>query len=65
MFKGDMTWDEAKSAMRSGKKVRNCHFTDEEYFRMVGGDIVCEMGYPMAGWYRGEDWQKTDWSIFQ
>lgn len=65
MYQGDMSWDEAKAAMQEGKKVRNRYFTNEEFFTIKNGNIVCEMGYPMAGWLRGEDWQKTGWSIFQ
>jgi len=65
MYQGEMSWDEAKAAMRAGNKVRNRHFTDEEFFKMEDGKIFCEMGYRMDGWYRGEDWQKTGWSIIQ
>ena len=65
MYQGNMSWEEAKSAMREGRKVRNSYFTSEEYFQMEDGRIVCEMGCLMDGWYRDEDWQKTGWSIFQ
>lgn len=63
MYKGNMSWDEAKAAMEEGKKVRNCYFSSDEFFRMDNGSIVCENGYSMAGWYRGEEWQTMGWSI--
>lgn len=59
-----MTYEEAVEAMKQGKKVRNENFTPDEFFEMKDGRIVCEMGYPMASWYKGEPWQKTGWSIF-
>lgn len=58
-----MTYEEAVEAMKQGKKVRNENFTSDEFFEMKDGKIVCEMGYPMAKWYRGLDWQKTGWSV--
>lgn len=58
-----MTWEEAQKAMQSGKTVTHRHFTTREHFKMEAGHIVCEDGYSMAGWYKGEDWQKTGWSI--
>ena len=63
MFEGNMSWEEAQAAMREGKKVRNFYFSSCEFFRMDNGSIVCENGYSMSGWYRGEEWQKTGWSI--
>lgn len=59
----NMTWEEAQQAMREGKSVRNSNFTSDEWFQMVNGRIVCEQGYPMAGWYRGEEWQDKGWAI--
>ncbi len=59
-----MTYEEAIEAMKQGKKVRNENFTSDEFFEMKDGRIVCEMGYPMSSWYKGEPWQKTGWSIF-
>lgn len=60
-----MNYEEAVEAMKQGKKVRNENFTSDEFFEMKDGKIVCEMGYPMATWYRGLDWQKSGWSIVQ
>ena len=59
-----MTYEEAIEAMKQGKKVRNENFTSDEFFEMKDGRIVCEMGYPMSSWYKGEPCQKTGWSIF-
>ena len=59
-----MTYEEALEAMKQGKKVRNENFTSDEFFEMKDGKVVCEMGYPMAAWYKGEPWQKTGWSVF-
>ncbi|ADP02622.1 hypothetical protein GECvBMG_gp263 [Salmonella phage GEC_vB_MG] len=58
-----LNWKEAQQAMREGKKVRNQYFTPEEFFEMKNGQIVCEMGYNMAGWYLGEAWQDEGWSV--
>lgn len=58
-----LTWKEAQEAMREGKRVRNRNFTPEEFFEMQKGQIVCEMGCPMAGWYLGESWQEEGWSV--
>ncbi|AZV01456.1 hypothetical protein vBSflM004_067 [Shigella phage vB_SflM_004] len=46
------------------KAFRNENFTSDEFFEIKDGKVVCEMGYPMAAWYKGEPWQKTGWSIF-
>ena len=58
-----MSWEEARKAMRDGKKVRNQYFTSNEWFEMKGGRIYCEGGYPMDRWFTGDDWQLTGWSI--
>ena len=60
-----MTYEEAIEAMKQGHKVHNENFTSDEFFEMKGGKVVCEMGYPMATCYRGEDWQKTGWCIIE
>lgn len=59
----NLTWIQAQEAMREGKRVKNSNFTDEEFFYMVDGKIWDEQGYPMAGWYRGYDWQDEGWMI--
>lgn len=58
-----LSWLEAIRVMESGHRVRNEYFTREEYFEMRDGRIYAEDGCSMHGWYRGEDWQKTGWSI--
>ena len=58
----NMTWEEAKQAMREGKSVHHRHFCDE-WFQMINGRIVDEAGYFMDRWYKGEDWQNTGWAI--
>lgn len=63
MSKGLISWNDALEAMQSGKIVRNDFFTREEFFEMRDGRIYAEDGCSMHGWYRGEDWQKTGWSI--
>ncbi|QXL90545.1 hypothetical protein [Salmonella phage NINP13076] len=60
-----LTWEQAVGAMVEGKRVRNEHFTDDEFFEIKDGKIVCEMGYPMARWYRGEPWQDKGWSVIE
>jgi hypothetical protein len=60
-----MNWEEAQTAMRQGFAVRHEYFTSDEYFYMRNGHVVCEDGYPTAGWYTGEEWQKTGWSIVE
>lgn len=58
-----MSWGEAITAMENGKIVRNEYFTREEWFEMRNGRLFAEDGCPMDGWYIGEDWQKTGWSV--
>lgn len=58
-----MNYEQAVEAMKQGHKVRNAYFTKDEFFEMRNGRIVCEMGYPMAGWYRHEEWQDKGWSV--
>lgn len=61
-----LTWEQAKQAMRDGKRVRNKWFSGDEFFEMKDGKIVCEMGYNMAKWYRGESWQDCwGWSVIE
>lgn len=59
----NLTWTQAQEAMREGKRVKNRHFTGEEFFYMEDGQLWDEEGYPMAGWYRGYDWQDEGWMI--
>ena len=59
----ELTWTQAQEAMREGKRVKNSNFTDEEFFYMQDGKIWDEEGYPMAGWYRGYDWQDEGWMV--
>lgn len=59
----NLNWTQAQEAMREGKRVKNSNFTDEEFFYMEDGKIWDEQGYPMAGWYRGYDWQDEGWMI--
>lgn len=58
-----LSWPEALEAMEKGKAVRNEYFTSEEFFEMRNGRIFAEDGCSMHDWYRGEDWQKTGWSV--
>lgn len=58
-----MNWEQAKKVMESGHKVTHEDFTDEEYFHMVHGIILCENGYHMDKWFRGESWQDRGWRI--
>ncbi len=58
-----MSWIEAMQVMEAGHQVRNEYFTPEEYFEMRDGRIYGEDGCSMHDWYRGEDWQKTGWSV--
>lgn len=60
-----LTWEQAKQAMREGKRVRNQCFTSDEFFEMKNGKIVCELGYNMAKWYIGEEWQDEGWSVIE
>lgn len=59
----NLTWTQAQEAMREGKRVKNRYFTDEEFFYKQDGRLLDEEGYPMAGWYRGYDWQDDGWMI--
>lgn len=59
----NLNWTQAQEAMREGKRVKNSNFTDEEFFYMEDGKIWDEQGYPMAGWYRGYDWQDEGWMV--
>lgn len=61
----NMTWEEAQQAMREGKRVKNTHFTSEEFFYMENGRLLDEEGYPMVGWYKGYDWQEDGWMIVE
>lgn len=60
-----LTWEQAVGAMIEGHKVRNENFTSDEFFEMKDGKIVCELGYNMAKWYRGEAWQDEGWSVIE
>lgn len=59
----NLTWTQVQEAMREGKRVKNRHFTGEEFFYMEDGRLLDEEGYPMEGWYRGYDWQDEGWMI--
>lgn len=59
-----MTFDEAIEVMKTGKRVKHEYFTSEEFFEMNNGMIFAEDGCPMTGWYTGEEWQKTGWSLY-
>lgn len=59
----NLNWTQAHEAMREGKRVKNRHFTDDEFFYMENGQLWDEEGYPMAGWYRGYDWQDEGWMV--
>lgn len=61
----NLTWSQAQEAMREGKRVKNSNFTSEEFFYMEDGKIWDEQGYPMAGWYKGYDWQDEGWMILE
>lgn len=52
----NLTWTQAQEAMREDKRVKNRHFTNEEFFYMENGQLWDEMGYPMEAWYHGYDW---------
>lgn len=60
-----MSWEEALEAMEKGLLVRNQHFTSQEFFEMRNGRIFAEDGCSMAGWFRGEGWQKEGWSVIK
>ena len=59
----NLNWTQAQEAMREGKRVKNRHFTDEEFFYMENGQLWDEMGYPMTGWYKGYAWQEEGWMV--
>lgn len=59
----NLTWTQAQEAMREGKRVKNRHFTGEEWFAFDGFHIVDEEGYYMDKWYKGYDWQDEGWMI--
>lgn len=59
----NLNWTQAQEAMREGKRVKNSNFTGEEFFYMEDGRLLDEEGYPMAGWYRGYDWQDEGWMV--
>ena len=59
----NLNWTQAQEAMREGKRVKNRHFTDDEFFYMENGQLWDEMGYPMEAWYRGYDWQDEGWMV--
>lgn len=61
----NLNWTQAQEAMREGKRVKNRHFTGEEFFYMEDGQLWDEEGYPMAGWYRGYDWQDEGWMVLE
>lgn len=56
-----MTFDEAVEEAKKGKKIVHEYFCTGEYFEYKNGVLVCEQGCSMAGWYRGESWQKEGW----
>lgn len=60
-----MTFEEAKKKMAEGYRMTHQYFTEEEFFENKDGIMVCENGYNMARWYRGEEWQKSGWRIKQ
>lgn len=60
-----LTWLQAKQVMLEGKRVRNEHFTPDEWFEMRHGRIYAEDDCPMDGWYRGESWQDYGWSVIE
>lgn len=60
----NLNWTQAQEAMREGERVKNQYFTGDEFFYMENGQMLDEEGYPMAGWYRGYDWQDEGWMIF-
>lgn len=61
----NLNWTQAQEAMREGKRVKNRHFTGEEFFYMENGQLWDEEGYPMGGWYRGYDWQDEGWMVIE
>lgn len=59
-----MTFEEAKEQMRAGVKMTHEYFTSDEFFEIKQGVMVCEGGYDMTRWNRGEEWQQTGWRIY-
>jgi methyl coenzyme M reductase gamma subunit len=60
-----MTFEEAVQKAKEGHRIRHYHFADDEWFEWKNGALRCELGYDMTRWYKGEEWQKNDWSICQ
>lgn len=61
-----MNFQEAKiKAKTEGVKIRNKHFTPEEFFEYKNGHLVCEGGYNMSRWYKGYSWQDEGWSVVE
>ncbi len=61
-----MNFQEAKvKAKTEGVKIRNKHFTSEEFFEYKNGKLVCECGYDMRGWYQGHSWQDGPWYVVE
>lgn len=59
-----MTFAEAKlKAKTEGVKIRHQHFTSDEFFEYKNGMLVCEMGYNVSTWYKGEEWQDGPWYV--
>jgi len=59
----NLSWEEAQKAMSEGDKVKHRHFCCDEWFQMINGVIYCEGEYNMSRWYKGDEWQKTGWTI--
>ena len=60
----NLTWEEAKTLMSMGLKMTHKYFTDEEFFYMYEGKLLCEQGYDVSLWYIGEVWQESGWRIY-
>lgn len=66
MSKGEvLSWEQAIQAMEEGKRLRNEYFTSDEWFEFRNGRLFAEDGCPMCGWFTGEDWQLTGWTIIE
>lgn len=61
----NLTWTQAQEAMREGYRVKNRHFSSEEWFVINDGHIVDEEGYYMDKWYKGYDWQDEGWMVLE
>lgn len=59
----NLTWEQEVELMKQGKRVTHEYFTDDEYLEMVDGHIVCERGYRMGKWNRGEEWQQKGFKV--